>query len=221
MTWQRHVAHRAGAEVLPRAPAERMVGLVVTGASAPGRSTDPSRARRARPASRSAGHALRPDRPVGPAVHLAHLPDRAGVEPLLHQPQALFRVALVAHLRHDLVLPRGLGQRPGLADGARQRLLHVDVLAELHRGHRDHGVVVIGRGDDAPRRCPSASRASCGSPCTCTAFGMLLERSCASPAPPWRPRSRRSRTARRCCRSSPRSSGSTCPCRARSRRRRR
>ena len=81
-------------------------------------------------------------------MHLAHLADRAGIEPLLHQAQALFRVALVAHLRHDLVLARRLGQRPGLADGARQRLLHVDVLAELHRGHRDHGVRVIGRRDE-------------------------------------------------------------------------
>ena len=41
---------------------------------------------------------------------------RASGDPLLHQPQALFRVALVAHLGHDLVLPRGLGQRTRLAD---------------------------------------------------------------------------------------------------------
>ena len=37
---------------------------------------------------------------------------------------------------------------PCFADRARQRLLDVDVLAELHRRHRDDGVVVIGRGDD-------------------------------------------------------------------------
>ena len=93
-------------------------------------------------------HALRPDRAVGPAVHLAHLADGAGLEPLLHQAQALFRVALVAHLRDDLVLPRRLGQGAGLGDGAGHRLLHVDVLAELHRLHRDEGVHVIGRRDE-------------------------------------------------------------------------
>ena len=119
-----------------------------TGASAPGRSTDPSPGPRARQASRSAAGTLRPYRAVGPTVHVANRTNRARSHPLLHQAQAFFRVALVAHLRHDLVFPCRLGQRPRLADGARQRLLHVDVLPELHRRHRDDGVIVIGRGDD-------------------------------------------------------------------------
>ena len=93
-------------------------------------------------------HALRPDRAVGPGVHLAHLADGAGLEPLLHQAQPLFRVALIAHLRDDLVLARRFGQGARLADGAGQRLLHVDVLAELHRRHGHEGVRVIGRRDD-------------------------------------------------------------------------
>ena len=129
--------------------------------------------------------------------------DGAGLEPLLHQAQALFGVALVAHLRDDLVLPRRLGQRPGLADGARQRLLHVDVLAQLHRGHRDQGVRVIRRGDE--------HRVDVLLLLEHHAVVLVLDRlrdasraSRASPGPPWRPRSRRSRTARRCCRSSPR-----------------
>ena len=93
-------------------------------------------------------HALRPDRPVRPALHLADLADRAGVEPLLHQAQPLLGVSLIAHLGHDLVLARGLGQGACFADRARQRLLDVDVLAELHRRHRDDRVGVIGRGDE-------------------------------------------------------------------------
>ena len=142
-----HVAHRAGAEVLPRAPAERVIRRVVR---AHGRRADPqipvqaigNRRRVSRP-----GHPLRPDRTVGPAVHLADRADGPGGDPFLHQPQPLFRVALVAHLGDDLVLPGGLGQRTRLADRPRERLLHVHVLAKLHRRHRDDRVIVVGGGD--------------------------------------------------------------------------
>ena len=130
------------------APAERMIGRVVRPHRRrpdPQVPVEPVRhgGRVGRPR-----HALRPDRPVRPAVHFVHLADRAVLDPLLDQADALARAPLVAHLGDDLVLARGLGQRPRLGHRARQRLLHVDVLAELHRRHRDDGVGVVRRRDD-------------------------------------------------------------------------
>ena len=56
-------------------------------------------------------------------------------------------MALVAHLRDDLVLPGGLGHGAAFGDRVGQRLLAVDVLALLHgRDGRDR-VVMVGRGD--------------------------------------------------------------------------
>ena len=96
-------------------------------------------------------NALRPvaERPVRPDVDLAHLADRAGPHVLDRRPRIVPGVALVAHLRGEPAcsapclreLAR-LGDRPG------QRLLHVDVLAEIHRGQRDRRVHVIRRRDD-------------------------------------------------------------------------
>ena len=57
-------------------------------------------------------------------------------------------MALVAHLRDDAVFLRGLGHRTALVDGVRQRLFAIDVLAVLHRGNCDDGVVMVGRADD-------------------------------------------------------------------------
>src|SRR4051812_44374334 len=39
---------------------------------------------------------------VGPDVHLAHRPEDAGLNPLVHEPRAFARVALVSHLGDDL-----------------------------------------------------------------------------------------------------------------------
>ena len=44
--------------------------------------------------------------------------------------------ALVAHLRGDLVLGGHLAHLPGFPDAVRQRLLAVDMLAQLHRRDR-------------------------------------------------------------------------------------
>ncbi len=55
-------------------------------------------------------------------------------------------VALVAHLRNDLVFAGDLGHFAALVDGVGQRLLAVDVLAAFHSGDRGHRVVMVGRG---------------------------------------------------------------------------
>ena len=81
-------------------------------------------------------------------MDLAHRPDGPVPQPLVDQPVALEGHALVAHLRGDLVLARGLGQGAGFVEGAGQRLLAVDVLAPLDGRHGDDRVRVVGRADD-------------------------------------------------------------------------
>ena len=81
-------------------------------------------------------------------MRLAHLADEPGLEPLADLADALAGVTLVAHLGHDLVRPRGLGQGAGLEDIMRDRLLDVDVLAAAHALHRDVGVGMVRRSDD-------------------------------------------------------------------------
>ena len=100
---------------------------------------------------RRSRHALRPvtERPVGPDVNLAHLTDRTGRDVLVAEAGLVARVPLVAHLGDDLRVVLGLlRQLPRLFDRPAQRLLHVDVLAEVHRGQGDRRVHVIGRRDD-------------------------------------------------------------------------
>ena len=90
---------------------------------------------------------LRPDRPIGPEMHLAHRPDRAGLDQLADLARAIARVALVPHLGHDLgVTTRVVRQHSHLAHGPRQRLLNVGVLPRLHRKHSGRGVRMVGRG---------------------------------------------------------------------------
>ena len=72
----------------------------------------------------------------GRNVHLGHIADRARPYDLRRHTVALVREALVAHLRRDLVLRRRFHQQARFPRRARQRLLHVDVLAVLHAGQR-------------------------------------------------------------------------------------
>ncbi len=58
------------------------------------------------------------------------------------------RMALVAHLAGDLVLPGGLGQHPRFVNRMGQGLLHVDVLAPPDSRQGDHGMGMVGRGHD-------------------------------------------------------------------------
>ena len=96
-------------------------------------------------------NALRPvgERTIGPHVHFGHVADRARLHPLHGLAPVVPRVALVAHLRDGLRrLPRLARQLARFVHRPAQRLLHVDVLAEIERGHRDRRVHVIGRRDD-------------------------------------------------------------------------
>ena len=142
------VAQRPGPVVPPAAPAERVVRRMVRPVRRRTQEEIPVETGRrvvrlGRPLDR-----LRPDRPVGPVVHLAHRADDARLQPLADLPRPLPGVTLVAHLRRHARLAGGRGQRAGLGHRARQRLLAVDVLAAPQRLHRDDGVRVVGSRDD-------------------------------------------------------------------------
>ena len=82
------------------------------------------------------------------AMDRVDVADGAVPDPLAERADRVEGVALVAELGHDLVFLGGLHQGPDLADGVRQRLLAVDVLAPFDRGHRRHGVGMVRRADD-------------------------------------------------------------------------
>ncbi len=90
-------------------------------------------------------HTLRPDRAVRPAVHFLHVAQDAGLHPFAEDARTVVGMALVAHLRGHLLLPRELGELPRLPDRVRERLLDKDVLAEVQRRRCDRKVHVIGR----------------------------------------------------------------------------
>ena len=73
--------------------------------------------------------------------------DRAGLDPLADQPQALAAVAVVAHLGDQARLLGHAGHDAGFLDAVGHRLLDVHVLARPQRRHADRGVQVVGRGD--------------------------------------------------------------------------
>src|SRR6185369_17681511 len=114
----RHIAQRAAAEVEEAAPVERIVETAASAAAG----TSGSRSRRVRPRlrdpqpqvpiecrwrsrfRRSLGDSLRPDRTIGPGVDFGYIADLAGPDDLRRDPRAVIRVALVAHLRGNLIL---------------------------------------------------------------------------------------------------------------------
>ena len=55
-------------------------------------------------------------------------------------------LAMIAQLRGDTGLPRRLGHQPGFMDRPGERLLAIDVFAQLERGHGDDGMRMVGRG---------------------------------------------------------------------------
>jgi hypothetical protein len=81
-------------------------------------------------------------------MHLVDLPDGVLCDPFLGQADTPTRVPLIAYLSDDLVPACGCGQCARLRDRTSQKLLNVDVFAELHRSHGHNGVRMVWRGDD-------------------------------------------------------------------------
>ena len=80
-------------------------------------------------------------------MDFADLSDRAAHDVLVAGAGVVGRMSLVAHLADDLAILRLLGEDACLLDGPAERLLHVDVLAEVHRHRGDRRVHVVRRGD--------------------------------------------------------------------------
>ncbi len=97
-----------------------------------------------------------------PDVHLVHRPDGAGLDQLDHPPVIVAGMDLRAHLGRDLGLGRRLADDPRLGDVVGQRLLAVDVLAELQGRQGGEGVGVLGRAHDHRVEPRSRRRTACG-----------------------------------------------------------
>ena len=104
------IAQRAGAEVPPATPGEREIGGII---GAIGRGAEPEVPVQALGHRWSGGRAvdaLRPEhaidavqRPVRPDMNLPHLSDRAGPDCFAEDPHLFTGLALVPHLRGNLV----------------------------------------------------------------------------------------------------------------------
>ena len=77
-----------------------------------------------------------------------HRADRPGLDQLDDPAVVVAGVDLRAHLGGDLGLRGRLADDPGLPDVVRQRLLAIDVLAQLQGGQGGEGVGVLGRAHD-------------------------------------------------------------------------
>ena len=90
---------------------------------------------------------LRPDRAVRPDVKFERLADESGLDHLNRTPQAVAGAALVPHLGGDVFLGGHAAKLTGFEDGLRERLLAVDVLAQVHRRHGCGAVQVVRSGN--------------------------------------------------------------------------
>ena len=143
-----HVAQGAGAEIIPAAPLERVIDVLLEGPLA-GRAEPeiPVQVRRDRVLPARAVQALGPDRAVGPDMQFERFADHARLDDFDGAAQAALGAALVAHLRRQVLLFGQLPHHARLADGLDQRLLAEAVFAHLHRPDRRHAVVMVRRGN--------------------------------------------------------------------------
>ena len=72
--------------------------------------------------------------------------NRAGPQPFARLPNAVARVALIAHLGRQSGFLGDSGHQAGFPDVVRQRLFAIDVLAVAHRKDGDVGMQMIRRG---------------------------------------------------------------------------
>jgi len=89
-------------------------------------------------------NSLRPDRPVGPDVNLTYRANYSCLYPLVDTASTIRRVSLISHLCYDTLPAGSFSQNSGLMYRVSQRLLDVDVLAQLHRRLSHNSMCVIG-----------------------------------------------------------------------------
>ena len=144
------IAEHPAAEVPPAAPADggdRLVVIAAFGGAAPEVPVERGGGRLRGERERGGAAEVAVVKGGGPAVDLADVADRAGVDPFLHQPDALGGAALVAHLRDHAGALGGGAEGPGLADRVGEGFLDVDVLAVAQREGGGGVMVVVGGGD--------------------------------------------------------------------------
>src|SRR5262245_48640837 len=147
----RHVTERAGAEVEPSAPVERMINPFLERAR--GRRSEPKipvhisghRIFALRPSD-----SLRPDRAIRPYMNFPRRADQPRLNHFDGAAQSVFGAALIAHLR-DHFLPRGeVTKMARFKNRLRQRLLAVHMFAQLHRCRGGNGMEMVwGRNGDS------------------------------------------------------------------------
>ena len=87
-------------------------------------------------------------RAIGPDVRFVNFADGTVPNEFAELARAFGSLALVAHLRGDFFLARGLGELAGFPDGMSERLFAIDMLAKLDGVHGGEGVMMIRSGDD-------------------------------------------------------------------------
>ncbi len=154
-----HIAQRAAAEIVEAAPVERLIKVAVLGGISfaarcvrpffgDAQPDVPLECARSRVRRRNMRETLWPDRTVGPGVHFGDVADLAGPDHFGALPRTFVRIALIAHLRGDLIFVRRLHQLPRFPHRARERFLHINVLAALHAPHGCGSVHEIRNGHD-------------------------------------------------------------------------
>ena len=136
------IADRAVAELPPTAPQLRMQFGVIGAVGRRANPLIPMQAGRNRQRGKPAPHAAATR--SRPAIGLDHVADRARPDIFAKPANALLAVPLVAELRHHLLLSGSFHHGPHLADAVGQWLLAIDVLAQVHRDRRRHGVMMVG-----------------------------------------------------------------------------
>ena len=142
----RHIPHRAAAEVIPAAPVGRMILPVGIGNFLCRSQPEIPVERGGHGGGNRIGAVIAPGF-AAPGVHLPHLPDRAALHELHCSAVGSGGMDLRSHLRDELRLFCHHPQLPRFMHIVRQRLLAVDMLAAIEGRHRRGGMGVVGGGD--------------------------------------------------------------------------
>ena len=144
-----HVAERAGAEILPAAPIERVIDALLVGSvRCRAEPHVPIEVCGDRVFTGGSVDSLGPDRAIAPDVDFANIADDAGLNDFDSAAQAVFGAALVAHLSYHLVFAGELAEGSRFVHRMCERLLAIDVFAHLDCQRGSGRVDVIGRRND-------------------------------------------------------------------------
>ena len=143
-----HIPHDPRTKIQPATPVKRMISTRYVRSVGCGSQPEiPSQRVRDRCFTLRPTDTLRPDGPIGPAVHFADLTQCPGSYPLIDQASPFTRMPLIAHLGNDVICLSGPGQHATFIHGMAERLLHINMFSQAHRVHRYGRVHVVRRTD--------------------------------------------------------------------------